>query len=716
MRHLGRLLRPVIDALDAIGSEPRDRKGTIAVLLRECLLANSTFWSWNRRRWVRVLGQESRAFHRRNHGRLGGGVRTDVVAVAYVHGWFRDVLALGSFSRTSLAARVFGSDVLEDVRTRVARRLERWGYVVDHELMSVLCEALLLNESPRLEDLTADLLKKLWLGVSQDKRSAYTRIAKALMDEGIVDRTLRFADPGRVRNDRNMTKGVPPEWDEWCSRWGRTSTLASRQNVLCIIRKMGRWLAASHPDVVSPAQWTRDTCADFVGAISRMRVGDFDVTGMAMPRAGKPLAPRTIAHQLSAVRIFFWDCQEWGWIARRFDPGRSLALPRSVSALISTNPRIIADDTWAKLLWAGLNIQESDLRRTSSRPPWPLSYVRAVAAVWLFGGLRSAEICRLHVGCVRWQEPTSDGQRRVCLLDIPVSKTMTAFAKPVDPHVGRAIETWEAGRPEQPKALDPKTGELVDFLFVHRGRRMRTECINRNLIPILCDKAGVPGSDVRGKITSHRARATIASQLFNGREPMSLFELQAWLGHGSPASTQHYVAITPMRLAKAYRDAGYFERNVRAIEVLIDRDAVKKGVADGEPWRYYDLGHGFCTYEFFDQCAHRMACAKCDFYRPRQSSVGQLVLAKTNILRLVQEIPLTEDERAAVDGDLVAIDRLTARLATEPTPSGQTPIELSPRPQAGDSRATGKASRAGDDGKSKGKAAERERSERAARR
>ena len=149
-----------------------------------------------------------------------------------------------------------------------------------------------------------------------------------------------------------------------------------------------------------------------------------------------------------------------------------------------------------------------------------------------------------------------------------------------------------------------------------------------------------------------------------------------WLGHGSPASTQHYVAITPTKLAKAYTDAGYFERNLRAIEVLIDQDTLKQAVVDGEPWRYYDLGHGLCTYEFFDQCAHRMACARCDFYRPRESSLAQLLDAKDNILRFLQQIPLTDEERAAVDGDLNAIDRLTQHLADRPTPSGQIPADL----------------------------------------
>lgn len=84
---------------------------------------------------------------------------------------------------------------------------------------------------------------------------------------------------------------------------------------------------------------------------------------------------------------------------------------------------------------------------------------------------------------------------------------------------------------------------------------------------MLCRKAGVPDVDVRGAITSHRARSTIASQLYNAKEPMTLFELQAWPGHRSPQSTQFYAKILPNALSKAYDDAGYFARNVRTIEV-----------------------------------------------------------------------------------------------------------------------------------------------------
>ena len=135
------------------------------------------------------------------------------------------------------------------------------------------------------------------------------------------------------------------------------------------------------------------------------------------------------------------------------------------------------------------------------------------------------------------------------------------------------------------------------MLLAYRGARLGEKYINRVLVPLLCRKAGVPREDVRGAITSHRARATIATQLYNAKDPMSLFELQAWLGHSNPSSTQHYARITPLTLTKAYTDAGYFARNVRTIEVLLDRDAITNGqAADGGPFEFYDLGHGYCTY------------------------------------------------------------------------------------------------------------------------
>src|SRR3989442_8462539 len=88
------------------------------------------------------------------------------------------------------------------------------------------------------------------------------------------------------------------------------------------------------------------------------------------------------------------------------------------------------------------------------------------------------------------------------------------------------------------------------------------------------------------------------------------------------------------------------------------------------------LGHGYCTYSFFEQCPHRMACARCDFYVPKDSTKAQLLEAKGNLQRMLAEIQLTDDERAAVTDGATAVDHLLERLANVPTPAGPTPRQL----------------------------------------
>ncbi|MHB8589786.1 MAG: hypothetical protein ACYDA0_13195 [Candidatus Dormibacteraceae bacterium] len=127
-----------------------------------------------------------------------------------------------------------------------------------------------------------------------------------------------------------------------------------------------------------------------------------------------------------------------------------------------------------------------------------------------------------------------------------------------------------------------------------------------------------PLEDARRPIISHPARTNHHHAALQREDPMTLFELQAWLGHRSSTSTQHYAKFTPLTLVKAC--TGYFARNVRAIEVLVDHGAVDSGAAaSGTPWQHDDLAPGYYTYSFFVQCPHRMACARCDIYVPKHS-------------------------------------------------------------------------------------------------
>lgn len=699
---LAYLLRPLYDVLEVTGACKAARNSAVHLTVEEMHRRQTTFWAWTEGEWLEVLCPSERDFHVRH--RWSGNCRQYAVAAAYLLCGFTALHAIGTFFQYRLAIKVFGREAVDAAMRRVREELRGVGYGSRGKsyVANALYWALLLNRSPRLEDLTAEVLEEVRRRGTPYVGRGVSMISRSLLRMGIITRPLsRVAEATPPAGRYSAADDVRPEWLGWCRRWRDTSTLApsSRATVYYNALKVGRWLAHHHPQVLTPRAWTRELALEYVAAVDRMKIGEWsNPGGMYAGQRGRPLRPNAKDKHLGSVRAFFRDCQEWEWIERHFDPSRAFATPRGVRAQVGPDPRVIADDLWAKLLWAGLNLTASDLPEgyflagpRARLPQYPFEMVRALAVTWLFAGLRRDELSRLRVGCVRWQRDgaadvdlngNSGGQparAAICLLEVPVNKTGTAFTKPVDAAVGEAVEAWERVRLPQPKLLDQKTGEMVAFLFVHRGRRVGRSYLNRSLIPMLCRKAGVADRDARGKITSHRARSTIASQLYNAKEPLSLFELQEWLGHASPGSTQYYARITPTKLVKSYERAGYFERNVRTVKVLLDQEAIRSGAAAGGPWKYYDLGHGYCTYDFFEQCPHRMACAKCSFYLPKGSSRAHLLEAKANLQRMLQEIPLRDEERAAVEDGLAAVEKLYEKLADVPTPAGLTPREMARR-------------------------------------
>jgi hypothetical protein len=179
-------------------------------------------------------------------------------------------------------------------------------------------------------------------------------------------------------------------------------------------------LAKEHPDINSRADWTRELAAEAVAVTCQWRAGDWcTFAPVHIKNQGQALTASTYAGRISALRIFFRDLQEWELISRRFDPIRSFVTPKSVLAKIGPNPRIIADDVWAKLVWAGPNLTAEDLRKRGpfrQKPldsSYPVELCKALAVTWLLEGLRNNEILRLHLGCISWQRgdvsvPASD--------------------------------------------------------------------------------------------------------------------------------------------------------------------------------------------------------------------------------------------------------------------------------------------------------------------
>jgi hypothetical protein len=143
------------------------------------------------------------------------------------------------------------------------------------------------------------------------------------------------------------------------------------------------------------------------------------------------------------------------------------------------------------------------------------------------------------------------------------------------------------------------------------------------------------------------------------------------------SSTQHYLQVDPTKLATDVVKAGYLEQNLATIEVLLDQDAIMNGeAAKGGDWKFYDLGHGFCANPFWAECVHRMACARCPYYRPKESLRDQLVEGKANLVRMLECVRLTEEEKLLVTEGIELHQELMERLADVPTPAGPTPREL----------------------------------------
>lgn len=674
------LLQPLRDVLDWMQTQLRLRNATIRFFIHEIAMNQKTFWGWKDEDWIKFLSPREAPTRK--------DVNHHLMVVALILVGFSDFRKALVFRPELFARRIFGEELVAQSVEMVMNQLSDWGYT--GQLMPMLvtrtvCYMLVKNQSPYLEDLTSETVDWMYAeGITESARPWVLRIARALAFMGIISRPVETKELDFAPQDPTL-KDISDEWLEWCKRWQATTSVTGKTSKVAYYQllKTGRWLTQHHPEITSPADWTHELAVEFVATLPKSKVGEY-VSSIARVRKasmGKPLHPNSVKGWLSAMSLFFRDCQAWEWIPIRFDPLRWFATPRSVSRLIGPSPRIIADDIWAKLLWAGLNLTEEDIPQHHIRNQiYPLEIFRAVAIVWLFAGLRLNELARLRLGCIRWQYNgihSKDAEQAICLLDVPVTKTSTAFTKPVAGVVGQAVDAWEAIRPEQPAFLDKKTGERVHYLFAYRGKPVGYHFVNQTVIPLICQKAGVPEHDARGKITSHRARATIATQLASTRQPMSLFELQHWLGHQSPHSTQWYVQMKPNKLTQAYTDAGYFDRNLRTISVLIDQESIRNGAAmNGEPWRYYDLGHGFCTYDFFDQCPHRMACAKCNFYLPKETLQAEWLQAKQNLQHMLQEIPLTDDEQRAVEDGVSAIETLQQKLLDTPTPSGQTPRQL----------------------------------------
>ena len=693
---LQRLLQPIEDILSFFHTKRSAYTPTVRVMLGEMYQRDEPFWMWTEEEWKDVLGPDERTFASRLGWKCGQcEARRLIATLAYLFGGISDTSTLSTFVEVSpLARKIFGNEAIDTALQQISTVLLSWGYSFKEARKLTACIACLFlqNRSPSLNDLSVQVLAHIQeTSPLRDVRHYLPRVSRVLFALGITKQPLPRKSSRTMGAASGTDGSLNEEWFRWCERWRKQSTLRAKDGLYYHLLEIGRWLNVHHPTITSPAQWTYDLAAAFVAAVNEMKIGEWSSPLhrplIAPSRIGQPLRPLAKEKRHHALRTFLRDCQEWQWIPVHLNPARALQTPRFLRNQLKPDPRVIDKPLWAKILWAALNLEAGDLPLTGSKfPMYPLEMVRAIAVVWCFTALRRDEVIRLRVGCIRWQyedvmiPETGEilPKDATCLLDIPVSKTMTAYTKPVHPLVGKRINAWEHIRPpEQPHALDQKTSETVQFLFSYRGKCIAKEYITSQLIPLLCRKANIPEQDSRGPITSHRARATIASMLYNAKDPLDIFQLQQYLGHKYLSSTQSYLKVDPTKLASQVAKAGYLEQNLATIEVLLDQEAVTSGAASrGEPWKFYDLGHGWCTNPFWADCIHRMACARCPFYCPKSSTMDQLIEGKAHLIHMLEFVALTEGEKVLVTEGITLHQDLIEKLADIPTPAGPTPREL----------------------------------------
>lgn len=665
-----RLVDPLLAIAEWGDVSAAKRESSIIAIMNAMASTQTPYWQWDKARWLALQNQKSAS-------------RPYLTAIAYHLGGLRDVTSLTKHRSIGLYARaIYGSDIFWREHGRLMTALSSLGYSGQHleiVLTSVLGHLMLENGDPRLETFTVELLQKGQASRNDSIARSIGKVSNGLAAMGIIETPLRMRNYVGWRD--KSTDGVSTEWAQWCARWRETSTLRpqTRESNYSLILRIGLWLAREHPQVKSPADWDKPTCAAFLAAVDRMTVGEWRLKSAPLretKRRGAQIAANSKRTFLHAMRRFFIDIELWGWASLRFSPRYHLATPRAVTFNSGVKPRVIDDAMWLRLIWASLNIEQEDLL---SDRWYPLALIQALAVIWTHCGLRQNEIFRLPMGCAKAQSEdivNEDGSivtaGTLCYLDVPASKTFRAYVKPVAGVVKERIDAWAAQRPShQAPLIDERTGERVDFLFQYRGRRVGTALMNMTIIPILCAKAGLPANDSMGAITSHRGRASAVTALASVPKGMSLMELMEWSGHTSPKSTMHYIRIRPTRLAASFAQADHM---AHMVAVLVDHDAIAR--KSDEPYAFYDLGDSYCSNPFWSACPHRMACAGCDFNVPKTSARAHALESQASIRRYLEEVPLSADERLIVQGDAERIASFIDKLSGVATPDGRTPKQI----------------------------------------
>jgi integrase len=248
------------------------------------------------------------------------------------------------------------------------------------------------------------------------------------------------------------------------------------------------------------------------------------------PKTGRPLTVHSQRGRVVRLAQFFKDAEDWAWadvprwplIARR-------DLPRQPDRI----PRYIPRADLHRLM---------DAIRTLRDP-----FQRAAMIVARWSGARKGEVRRLTTDCL---DNYADGTAR---LRIPVGKTARERMIPLHDEAAEALRVVLAIRATVADRTlpDERTGDLVRFVFVWRGKLMSERHLFGTPLKRVCDATGLVDAKGKPTITMHRFRHTLGTEL--AERGAKLHTIMSILGHESPQMTMVYARISDAEVLRDYR-------------------------------------------------------------------------------------------------------------------------------------------------------------------
>jgi integrase len=603
------------------------------------------FWAWSYEEWAETI-----TFAYGKSKKTGEALTIRVAAYLLC-----GLLITGNqFSPSQMALIIFGNELVVEEYEHLALIIfgnDGFGYWrsqrQDNRLRAALALARLVNRNPYLEALTIESLQATKPLLTRDYQDSLHKIVRVLMHLHILKENAfatLFEHSESAAWWEYTASDVDPKWIAWLQAYVLhldrfSDTYRKVQFYYLIIA--GRWLKKYHPTIVAPSGWSESLAQDYVTWLCHAERGELvsvDAhTSEQTSRVHTPLQPGSIDTRIRTIKRFFKALQKRPYqvsgnsaqrLALSWDPDEVFVLPENLRRRIAPNPRNIDPSWWQKLTWAAATLSAKDLSAYQTAQ-FPLAYYRAVGLLWVTGARRADEIRRLKVGCIsrEWAPEMRDEdgnqgepEEDLAYLRVPVNKYQGEFWSPIPSYAADAIEVWERLRPrlQQPR-IDRKEQKLTDYLFMMRNRLMGKTFLNEAVIPLLCkvaglvDEQGIPLRDAVGKITSHRARSTLATWLrSNG---LSLTYIAKLLGHTDLKTLPWYLREDRHMFARMVRKHNPLDRMVTAI---LDTEALKRG--EGEPAVFYYLGYGpdgrphLCASPDYQTCIHQMRCTECEMH------------------------------------------------------------------------------------------------------